>query len=734
MKKIKKRYTISGSILLILFITLFFLSTFIRHYVNKNSAELMGRQVELGALHINYLKVAVRAQDLVIYEANATDTFAGFKEFYLNFDPWNLINNEYAVSAISLDSLYVYVEQDGDQFNFSDLIPPTDSTTIDTTATTASDPVRFIVENINLSRGKIDFYDKTIDNRLLFDDLNLNLPVIAWNSEQSEVGAEFQFGERGTVFVGAEVNHTLGRYTINLKTEDLELHPVSNYLKESINTGGISGLLHANLFINGDMEQVTDIVVSGITHLDTFKLWTPAGDNILTFDQVSASFDSIDLGRSYFSLNTIALKRPMLVASLDKDMSNIEQLLLPLMAETADSTEQVDTVADSVVVRYKLDSLLIRDGLVAFHDNTLNRPFQYDFKEMDVTLTNLTPDNDSIPIQFAVNMNDQGQLSGHTSFSMLDPFHITLNAELDRLRMMSFSPYTEYYIARPITQGDFNYDLSIAMTKTQMVNGNTIRINELEFGNKTGDTTATNTPIRLALYLLKDPNDVIAIDMPVTGDPSEPDFSVRKIIWKSFMNLLIKTAASPFNALGSLVGTRPEDLETIPLAYAQDSLAQNQKQTLTKIGEILTKKPDLFFEFVQETHTDDEKAHLAVYLTKQKMLMEKMPLRQAEDSTKLNETLQALADTDEVFMRYLNQQVAGADTLGVMKASQQFIGANLLDQKFNALLNQRNQLVSSFLLETMQVDSTSFEVRTADLRNIPEELKSPNYRVEVSVK
>lgn len=694
----------------------------------------MGRQVELGELHINYLKVAVRAHDLVVYEANTTDTFAGFKEFYLNFDPWNLLSNEYAVSAISLDSLYVYIQQDGDQFNFSDLIPPTDSTVVDSTDQKISDPVRFIVENINLSRGKIDFYDKAIDNRLLFDDLNLNLPVIAWNSEQSEVGAEFQFGERGTVFVGAEVNHSIGKYAINLKTEDLELHPVSNYLKEFINTGGISGLLHANLFINGDMEQVTDIVVSGSTHLDTFKLWTPEGENMLTFDQVSASFDSIDLGRSYFSLNTIALKRPMLVASLGKDMSNIERLLLPLMEETADSTEQVDTVVDSVVVRYKLDSLLIRDGFVAFHDNTLNRPFHYDFKEMNVTLTDLTPDNDSIPIQFAVNMNDQGQLNGQTSFSMIDPFHINLNVELNRLRMMSFSPYSEYYIARPITQGDFNYDLAISMTKKQMVNDNTIRINELEFGNKTGDTTATNAPIRLGLYLLKDPQDVIAIDMPVTGDPSEPDFSVRKIIWKSFMNLLIKTAASPFNALGSLVGTRPEDLETIPLAYAQDSLAQNQKQTLTKIGEILTKKPDLFFEFVQETHTEEEKAHLAVYLSKQKMLMEKMPLRQAEDSIKLTETLHALADTDEGLIRYLNQQVPGADTLGVIKASQQLIGNSLLDQKFNALLTQRNQLVSAYMLEEMQVDSTSFEVRTADLRNIPEELKSPNYRVEVSVK
>ncbi len=50
----------------------------------------MGRKVHLSELSINYFKVAVRATDLAVYEANEIDTFAGFRELYVNFDPTRL--------------------------------------------------------------------------------------------------------------------------------------------------------------------------------------------------------------------------------------------------------------------------------------------------------------------------------------------------------------------------------------------------------------------------------------------------------------------------------------------------------------------------------------------------------------------------------------------------------------------------------------------------------------------
>ena len=124
---IKKRYYIIGGVSLVIFLALFFLSTIIKNYLVKNSEELVGRKLDLKELHINYFKVQLTARDFTLFEENKRDTFVYFKELLVNYDPWKMLSNEYAVSQIRLVNPYVFVKQNGTQFNFDDLIPPADT-------------------------------------------------------------------------------------------------------------------------------------------------------------------------------------------------------------------------------------------------------------------------------------------------------------------------------------------------------------------------------------------------------------------------------------------------------------------------------------------------------------------------------------------------------------------------------------------------------------------------------
>ena len=104
----------------------------------------------------------------------------------------------------------------------------------------------------------------------------------------------------------------------------------------------------------------------------------------------------------------------------------------------------------------------------------------------------------------------------------------------------------------------FNYDISINMANDRLKNENDIHIKELEFGKKTKDKPFMKVPVRLALYVMKDGNDNININMPVSGSTSDPKFKLGKIIWGAFLNVLSKAALSPFKAMSGLVGTDPE--------------------------------------------------------------------------------------------------------------------------------------------------------------------------------
>jgi len=736
MIRFKRKHYVLLSIAIFLFLLLFFLSSFIKNYVNKNSKELIGRKIELSDLAINYFKVSVRASNLMVYEANEVDTFAGFRELYINFDPLKLLRNEYSFSTISLDSLFVHIIQDGEDFNFSDMIPPVDSTAIEPIDTVPSSPFRFSIYDLKLLHSHINFYDKNVDNHIKLDDLSLDLPLIAWDSESSDVGIEFEFGEQGKVYVNAHVDQVLQEYNVDFRVSKLDLANISSYVEEVIDAGGISGFVNADLKINGHMERTEEILVSGEASVDTFRLWEPDGQDAFKLDRVSVGLKSIDLGQQNFHISHLTTINPVITASLYKDMSNLERILLPLI-ET-DSTiieEPEETIStDSSAIRFLVDEVTIKNGQVIFTDHTLYRPFQYDLKEINLTANHIKEDADQVPVSFSINLNDQGNLSGQSTISVVNPLKFDLKAELTRLRLMSFSPYTEFHIARPITQGNFNYELSINMTPTHMTNNNNITINELEFGDKTNNKPQVKAPVKLGLYLMKDPKDVIAIDLPVEGNPSDPDFSVSKLIWKAFSNLLIKVAASPFNALGNLVGTRPEELENIPMPYAQDSLQLKQHETLDKIAQIIEKKPQLIFSFVQQTHPEEEKAAIAIQMVKKQMLTQKMPLNTEKQIASFHEKLRQTENNDEDFLNYIRTQLSGAENMELSQACQTVIGENQLDDAFQKLLLNRNEYIKYYMLTVKGVDETSIEVNTADLRNLPEELRNCNYKVEVSIK
>ena len=80
-------------------------------------------------------------------------------------------------------------------------------------------------------------------------------------------------------------------------------------------------------------------------------------------------------------------------------------------------------------------------------------------------MTGLSENADRIPVVFSTKLNNKGVLSGETVWSMNDFMNLEMKAKIKRMDLVSFSPYSEYYIASPITQGWFNYDFGLKNVK-----------------------------------------------------------------------------------------------------------------------------------------------------------------------------------------------------------------------------------------------------------------------------
>ena len=224
--------------------------------------------------------------------------FVYFNELLVNYSPWKLLSNEYAIEQIRLAKPYVYILQNGNDFNFSSLIPPSDSSVVQKDTIQAEDKnVKYSIRNIELVDGEFHYYDKQIDNLLDFDNLNLALPLIAWDSRSSEMGMQFSIGNNGLVKIDAEIDQQLAEYNINFGTKNIQLNSFTNYLKDYMHISELYGFLQSDIKIKGSIEKVDNILVSGNVQIDSLKITDTNEDIMTSANSISTNLDSIDLGK-----------------------------------------------------------------------------------------------------------------------------------------------------------------------------------------------------------------------------------------------------------------------------------------------------------------------------------------------------------------------------------------------------------------------------------------------------
>ena len=93
-------------------------------------------------------------------------------------------------------------------------------------------------------------------------------------------------------------------------------------------------------------------------------------------------------------------------------------------------------------------------------------------------------------------------------------------------------------------------------------------------------------PLKTALYILRDKDDKILIDLPIKGNVDSPEFNYMKLVWKTLGNLLVKVATSPVRALGNALGMNSSNLDFIAIEPDQRGFTSEQYHLLSDLATI----------------------------------------------------------------------------------------------------------------------------------------------------
>lgn len=125
---------------------------------------------------------------------------------------------------------------------------------------------------------------------------------------------------------------------------------------------------------------------------------------------------------------------------------------------------------------------------------------------------------------------------------------------------------------------------------------NKVVVEQLQLGEKVDSPDAVDLPIRLAVALLKDTKGTISIELPVTGNLNDPQFSVMPIVWQTLRNLVLRAAQAPFKFIAGLVNGDQVDLSQIVFAAGSSELDDEARKALDTLVDALQQRPALRLE------------------------------------------------------------------------------------------------------------------------------------------
>ncbi len=709
--RVKKWHKAAIGISLFIAVLLFAAPRIARWYIVKNSAELIGRNLEIDKIRLNYFTGTFRIKNLRLYELNSDSVFLSFKQLKVNLNYLPFFKNEIFIKYIILDEPYVQVLQDGIIFNFSDLLV---ADTIETEQDAVPEKVlKYFINNISIKKGYVKYTDQVLKHSISMNRVDLEIPGFTWNSDSTNLGVDFRFTDGGRLYSNLAINLADSTYTVKLKLDSLNLDIIEPYVENTMYISALNGYLSNDILIKGDMRSIMRLSFQGINRIFNFQLQDTLKRTIFSFDDLTLDIDTLQPDRNRISINSIKLTRPYILVERIDSTNNWLALMKPSDVEQSDTLHQeADTVTDEDRSPLAFSQLEITDGKIVLSDITLRYPFDYTIDKIQITSTPDSKLPGNINVMMSAVLNGTGNFTADASMNPKDVNYLDMSVSISQFVMRDVDAYFKHYFGYPVIGGRMNFSTENKLRNEYLVSDNSLYFRKFALDKKTEGKTEYNIPLRLALGVMSDKDGIIDLNAPVEMKGEDVRVgNIRKIIFRAIGNLFIKAATSPYNLLADLFKVDPESLKKIQLGLTDPSPDENSLKTLDVIVEILTEKPELNIDFyycLDRIKAIDTMAYIMAMA----------------DYTKNRKGIVGTVTNvaDSILIKYLKEKLPEAsaqDSADLKTLCRNYVGT----VKLNASLDSLKSLQTRFLKSYLHVDKAVPVERFNIFENKPDTIK-----------
>lgn len=368
------------------------------------------------------------------------------------------------------------------------------------------------------------------------------------------------------------------------------------------------------------IADLSDIAINKInlSKLNALQRGKKKKDATVAFNELS--INDIHYTKNSIAIDTIKLTGLTSKTSVNKDGSLEHSKWFP---EEAKTNKKETNAENKEPIKISLNSISVTTNKkLLFSDNSTNPVMTVGLQSLTFNASKLHSSNPKVNSPFKLT----AQTIRHSTIDFegtAQPFadKISLEGEgvLKGFDLRAASPAADKAIGHIIKSGQMDADITL-LAKEGVLDSN-IALSLYHFNLTSESKKATKElddkfglPLNQTLVLLRDKDDSIHLDIPITGDVTNPDFDPMDAIIKATSKaatVTLITFYTPYGLIyagGNVLFDLATAMDFAPIEFkpASTELTEENKESLVKLSTLMTEKPGIHLTLCGTTNTKDE--------------------------------------------------------------------------------------------------------------------------------
>ena len=575
-----------------------------KYVVNNYGERIVGRQLHVERVVVNPYWGGVTLRGFECKEYNGETNFVSFDRLYVQIAWPQLIAKRVVIRAIHLDRFNGQVLKSNDRLNFSDIIerfskPDEEEENEPDDDAKSSWFIR--LNDIRINNSSVRYLDVISQKQWKLEDISLRIPGLYFDNTQTNAGLEFGLPTGGRVGVIAGYKMQSNRYAVILNLHDVHTDVALPLVQDYLNISGLGAVLNGSVHIDGSLENINNIQMKGGLSMNGLSIRDNHNDQVAALDELRLVVNKGDLNTNTFILDSLIISGITGDYEVHETWNTVSRLL-----KTNDEMSAKDSLNDTTTspndakpLVWMAKKVQITGHDLSYHDYSMKHEWEYAVKDLNITGTNIAV-NGRNNVQVNATLTSGAKLKadylGGLDWSTQDT-RMTLN--IKGVQLKDFSPLCQNYTGYPLNGGELMLDSRIDVTSGKVNGTNRLEIDHPRVGRKELLSKAPykNIPVRMGFKILTSAQDMILLDVPVSGDAKNPKFSFRKVVGRALLKVFFGPLMGVNDRNKSLSNEEIEQMQellgedsvlfrdTLSQSTADVAMTASDSVGLTEVGE-----------------------------------------------------------------------------------------------------------------------------------------------------